>query len=54
MKKFENKIEEFNYYVYKSEWYKQHGNEAARIACLKKAEILMKEIDEEEREKGKR
>ena len=51
MNKFKTKREEFNYYVLKSEWYKEKGDLINSAICFKKATEIKKELDI--KEKGK-
>ena len=45
MQKFQDKREEFNYYVLKSKWYEQNGDLLNCKKCLDKATELKKELD---------
>ncbi len=50
MNKFSSKQEEFNYYVFKSEWYRKQGDEVNRLICLEKATAAKAELDKEKQE----
>lgn len=47
MQKFNNKREEFNYYVLKSEWYKKQGDIINQKKCFEKARKIKEELEKE-------
>lgn len=46
MKQFQDKNEEFNYYVLKSKWYEENGDLINYKKFLNKASVVQRELDD--------
>lgn len=49
MQKFNSKIEEFNYYVLKSEWCKKHGDFVNQKKYFEKANQIKEEMKKKQK-----